>query len=96
MTMHQNPFTPGGYDYSNLERQLHQKADNHELHSLRRALDRLESSVRELSAENDGLRHRCERLEEELGMERQERTTAADAINDIRADLAKIAMGQII
>lgn len=62
--MHQNPFTPGGYDYQNLERQLHDKADKHEIYSLRSSLDSLERTVRELSSGNDELRRRCERLEE--------------------------------
>lgn len=64
--MHQNPFTPGGYDHSHLERQLHEKADRHEISSLRSSVDSLERTVRELSAEIDGLRARCERMAESL------------------------------
>ena len=62
--MHQNPFTPGGYDYSHLERQLHDKADRHEIHSLRSNVDSLEHTVRELGSEITELRSRCERLQE--------------------------------
>lgn len=65
--MHQNPFLPGGYDYSHLERQIQQKADQHEIYSLRSTVDRLERSIdmarEEHRAELDGLRARCERLE---------------------------------
>ena len=61
--MHQNPFTPGGYDYSHLERQLHDKADRHEIHSLRSTVDCLERAVRELRSEIDGLRNRCEEMD---------------------------------
>jgi predicted RNase H-like nuclease (RuvC/YqgF family) len=62
--MHQNPFTAGGYDYQDLARRIQQKADQHEIHSLRDDVDRLERSNRELSSEVDSLRRRCERLEE--------------------------------
>jgi predicted nucleic acid-binding Zn-ribbon protein len=93
--MHQNPFSAGGYDYSSLERQLHQKADSHELHSLRSDVARLERTNGELSSRIDDLRSRCERIEEELGLERQERATAADAINAIRDDLAKISVASL-
>ncbi len=65
--MHQNPFTPGGYDYSHLERQIHEKVDRHEIHSLSSTLDRLERSVdmarEEHRSELDRLRSRCDRLE---------------------------------
>jgi predicted RNase H-like nuclease (RuvC/YqgF family) len=64
--MHTNPFTAAGYDLSDLQRKIDQKADSHEIHSFRSALDRLESSVRELRAENDSLRSRCERMAETL------------------------------
>lgn len=65
--MHQNPFTPAGYDHAHLERQIQQKADNYEVTSLRSTLDRLERSVdmarEEHRRELDGLRSRCEQLE---------------------------------
>jgi hypothetical protein len=65
--MHQNPFSPGGYDYSHLERQFQQKADEHEIIALRSTVDRLERSIdvarEEHRSELDGLRSRCERLE---------------------------------
>jgi len=65
--MHTNPFTSAGYDFSDLQRQVNQKADCYEVHSLRSALDRVEHSVGmardEQRREIDGLRARCERLE---------------------------------
>lgn len=64
--MHTNPFTSTGYDLSDLQRKIDQKAGRNEIYSLRSALDRLESSVRELRSENDSLRHRCERMAETL------------------------------
>ena len=62
--MHQNRFSPGGHDYSHLERQLHEKADRHEIHSLRSNVDSLERAMREACSALDGLRSRCEKLEE--------------------------------
>ena len=74
--MHQNPFTAGGYDYQDLARQIQQKVDRHEVHSLRGDVDRLERSNRELSSEIDGLRRRCERLEESCSQFLRERQEA--------------------
>lgn len=62
--MHSNPFHPNGLDISNLQRQINEKADKHELSSLERRLAALEHSLREISAENARLLHRCEILEE--------------------------------
>lgn len=62
--MHQNPFTPGGYDHQNLEQKIDRKADQSEIYSLRSSVDSLERSLREACSTIDGLRHRCERLEE--------------------------------
>lgn len=42
---------------------VHGKAESHEINSLRNDVDRLEHSLREVRAENDGLRGRCEELE---------------------------------
>jgi len=62
--MHTNPFSDVGYDLQDLRNQIRQKADTHEIHSLRSSVDSLERSNRSLSSEVDGLRSRCERLEE--------------------------------
>lgn len=62
--MHTNPFSPAGYDLADLRNRIERKADEHELATLRSAVDRLEHSLRESRAETDGLRSRCERLEE--------------------------------
>ena len=68
--MHTNPFSAVGYDLSDLRRQIAEKADNHEIHSLRGTLDRLERSVdmarNEHRSEIDGLCSRCEILEARL------------------------------
>lgn len=42
------------------------KADSHEIHSLRSDVGSLEHSLREARAEIDGLRSRCEELQENL------------------------------
>lgn len=62
--MHTNPFTPAGYDLTDLRNRVDRKADEHELYSLRSDVARLERAIGELRVENDGLRRRCERLEE--------------------------------
>jgi len=62
--MHTNPFTDGGHDLSDLRRQIERKADEHELHSIRSDVARLERANGELRAEIDGLRGRCERMAE--------------------------------
>jgi predicted nucleic acid-binding Zn-ribbon protein len=64
--MHTNPFTAAGYDLSNLERQIQQKADKHEIYSLRSDVDRLESALQSADSTSAGLRDRCERLEEDF------------------------------
>ena len=64
--MHSNPFSSVGYDISELRRLIEQKADRHEIYPLTSAVDRLERSLREIGSTIDGLRHRCERLEENL------------------------------
>lgn len=64
--MHTNPFTPAGYDLSELRSKVDQKADKHEIHSLRSDVASLERSNGELRAEIDGLRARCERMAEVL------------------------------
>lgn len=65
--MHTNPFSSTGYDLADLQRQIARKADDHEVHSLRSSLDRVERSSDmardEQRREIDGLRARCERLE---------------------------------
>lgn len=65
--MHSNPFSSVGYDLSDIHRQLNQKADQHEIHSLRSTLERIERSIDmardEQRREIDSLRSRCERLE---------------------------------
>lgn len=62
--MHTNPFTDVGYDLQALKNELQQKADKHEIHSLRSTLDRMEHSLREACSDIASLRHRCEVLEE--------------------------------
>ena len=71
--MLQAPWTDIGAlqgQVQNLERQLHGKANDHELSSLREtvsrlnsAVDGLERTVREIRAACDGLGHRVEALE---------------------------------
>lgn len=66
--MHSNPFSSTGYDISDLQRQVSQKADSYEVSALRSSLDRVEHSVDmgrdEHRREVDELRSRCERLGE--------------------------------
>lgn len=62
--IHTNPFTPTGYELSELKREIQQKADRHETTSLRGTMDSLERTLRELSTEIIELRSRNERLEE--------------------------------
>ena len=62
--MHTNPFTDVGYDLQDLRNQIQRKADESEIYSLRSSVDSLERSLREASSTIDGLRSRCERLEE--------------------------------
>ena len=65
--MHSNPFSSVGYDIADLRRQIDQKADKYEIHSLGSSLDRVERSVDmardEHRREIDELRSRCERME---------------------------------
>lgn len=63
--MHSNPFSNTGYDLSNLQRQIERKADQREIYALRSDVDRLERTVRELSAALDGLRSQCAILQED-------------------------------
>jgi chromosome segregation ATPase len=58
MTM-QPPWTEIGRlqgEIRTIEREMHNKAESHEFHSLRSRMDRLEHSVREIGAALDGLR----------------------------------------
>ena len=64
--MHTNPFTPTGYDLSEMRSKIEQKVDKHEIHSLRGDVARLECANGELRSEIDGLRTRCERMAEVL------------------------------
>lgn len=50
---------------NDIERALHQKADNHEIHSLRGTVDRLEHSMRDLGSMVDGLRSELKASQEE-------------------------------
>lgn len=65
--MHSNPFSSVGYDLADLRRQIDQKVEKYEIHSLQSSLDRIERSVDmardEHRGELDRLRSRCERLE---------------------------------
>lgn len=58
----------GGVEYEirDVRAEVQRKADRHEVHTLSSAVDRLEHSVRELRAENDGLRSRIDELESRL------------------------------
>ena len=47
-----------------IERKLDQKGDRHEIYALRSDVDRLENTVRTLSASLDGLRLRFEQMAE--------------------------------
>lgn len=62
--MHSNPFSSAGYDIAALQRAIDQKADRHEMATLRGDVDRLERALGEARSESDGLRSRLERLEE--------------------------------
>ena len=64
--MRTNQFTDAGADIAELRRNADTKADRHELDSIRGDVARLERSIGELRAENDGLRSRCEKLGEAI------------------------------
>lgn len=64
--MHTNPFSSTGYDLRDLECKIQQKADRHEIHSLRGEVDRLERSLHAADSTSAGLRDQCERLEEDF------------------------------
>lgn len=64
--MHTNPFSSAGYDFRDLENKIRDKADAHEVHSLRSDVARLERTNGELRSEIDGLRTRCEHMAEVL------------------------------
>ena len=57
---------PGGWGFNihELKSEIGRKADGHEIHSLRSNVSSLESAVRELRAEVDGLRSQLYTLEE--------------------------------
>ena len=59
--MQSNPFSNVGAD---IQRLTSNKADRHEVDSLRRHVDSLEHSLRTLSAATDALCNRIEQLEE--------------------------------
>lgn len=50
-------------DVMSLQRDMHNKPDNHEIHSINSRLDSLEHTCRELSSQVDGLLHRMQELE---------------------------------
>ena len=64
--MHTNPFSAAGFDLSELRNKIDQKVDQHEIHSLRGDVDRLERTNGELRSQIDELRRRCERMAEVL------------------------------
>lgn len=64
--MHSNPFSSTGYDLRDLENKIQQKADRHEIHSLRGEVDRLERSIHSADSTSAGLRDRCDALEESI------------------------------
>jgi septal ring factor EnvC (AmiA/AmiB activator) len=70
--MQSSPFTQAGRDIHDLASQIRQKADSHEVSSLRSHVDRLEHSLRESRSEVDGLRDRMQSMEARLeGLERR-------------------------
>ena len=69
--MHSNSFSAVGYDLRNLESKIDRKAEQYEIHALRRSVDSLEHSLREARAETDGLRYRIEMLEENIRLIQQ-------------------------
>jgi hypothetical protein len=63
----QAPWTEIGtlqQDIMSLKRDIHNKADNHEISSINSRLDSLERAYRDLSAQVDGLLSRLQTLEE--------------------------------
>lgn len=52
-------------EVTDIKRILSGKADAHEIHSINTRLDHLEHTIREISSTLDGLRYRCEALEED-------------------------------
>lgn len=54
----------GGHLRDEMNRELNQKADKHEISSLRSNVDSLENTVRELRSEISGLRSELQRLQE--------------------------------
>jgi len=69
--MHSNPFSAVGYDLSSLKREIEQKAERHEVATLRSNVDRLEHSVREISATINGLRQQLDIIQEDAERVRQ-------------------------
>lgn len=51
-------------EVSDIRNQLSRKVNDYEIHSINTRLDRLEYTLREISSVLDGLRYRCETLEE--------------------------------
>ena len=65
----QAPWTEIGRlqsDVSDIKRQLNNKVDNHEIHTLRNNVDSLERSMWELSSSVDELRGRIEDAENKI------------------------------
>lgn len=63
----QAPWTDIGSlqsDVREIRSQIHNKADNHEIHSINRRLDSLEHTCRELSSQINEVLYRVQRLEE--------------------------------
>jgi len=65
----QAPWTEIGRlqsDLSDVKRQLNNKAENHEIHTLNIKVDSMERSMRELSSNIDELRYRIEDAENKI------------------------------
>lgn len=60
----ESSFSGVGHLRDEMNSKLNQKADSHEIYSLRSNVNSLENSVRELRAEIDGLRFELQQLRE--------------------------------
>ncbi len=59
-------------DVQDIKNALHRKVDDHELHSAKSAVDRVEHTLGEIRSEVDGLRSRLEVLERAEEMRQSE------------------------
>ncbi len=65
--MHSNPFSSVGHDLSEIMRRLNNKADQHEIHSLRSEVEQLQRDVQVFQSENEELRRQLHALDDRIG-----------------------------